>query len=206
MGARGHQVYAGDWSRLGLPQPLLPQMLAGFLDPTLGLIVTLLGPVTDTHLRWCTFCKSPLSCLSSHGDRSGAHGLCQLGCLQGWWHTALSCTYRSPGSLLGAGRVQDSLVCKHLEEHPSLSPLVLCVRKPKVQKLLRILSCGALGAPRRLPGSRPALWKCRASCVLCDHVCAPWDVGVCMQVPWCLSQGPVSVSPVSSMQPLPTQS
>lgn len=59
---------------------------------------------------------------------------------------------------------------------------------------------GRLGSGR-LPSFRPALWKCRVSCVLCDHVCAPWGLGVCKQVPWCLSQGPVSVSPVWSVQP-----
>lgn len=37
------------------PQPLLPQMLAGFLDPTLGLIVTLLGPMqTAIYLGACS--------------------------------------------------------------------------------------------------------------------------------------------------------
>lgn len=37
------------------PQPFLPQMLAGFLDPTLGLIVTLPGPMrTAVYLGACS--------------------------------------------------------------------------------------------------------------------------------------------------------
>ena len=37
------------------PQPLLPQMLAGFLDPTLGLIVTLPGPMrTAVYVGTCS--------------------------------------------------------------------------------------------------------------------------------------------------------
>lgn len=37
------------------PQPLLPQMLAGFLDPRLGLIVTLPGSVrTATYVGACS--------------------------------------------------------------------------------------------------------------------------------------------------------
>lgn len=37
------------------PQPFLPQLLAGFLDPTLGLIVTLPGPMrTAVYLGACS--------------------------------------------------------------------------------------------------------------------------------------------------------
>ncbi|KAB1267978.1 Transcription factor HIVEP3 [Camelus dromedarius] len=57
-----------------------------------------------------------------------------------------------------------------------------------------IAHCSCIHRPLRLPRFRPALWMCYVSCVPCDHMCDPWDVGVCKQVQWCLSQGPVSLS------------
>ena len=180
------------------PQPLFPHMLAGFLDPALGLIVILPGPVrTAVNLGVCS--PKVTSVLPKQPPW-------QAWCPTGGTRALLTrlftgliahCTYqlctpvsvltgRSPG-LIGWYIFRIIL----LVFHRRCFVFVNLMRETSQNSQL----WGSLGSSR-LPGFRPALWKCCASCVLCDHVCASWDVGVCTQVPWCLSQGPVSVSPV----------
>lgn len=58
--------------------------------------------------------------------------------------------------------------------------------KPNDLNISRLTLWGPLGFGR-VPCRRLALWKFCASCVLCDHVFAPWDVlsvsGSCVCVP-----------------------
>lgn len=83
------------------PQPFLPQMLAEFLDPTLGLILTLPGPMrTAVHLGACS--AEVTSALPKQARRQV---WCPLGSAS-WAVYRVDCAPHSSvsGSLLGLAR------------------------------------------------------------------------------------------------------